>query len=82
MTTSTELLQRGYVACAPELGNVGWFKSTFSNSQGNCPKFAKIAGGVIGMMDSKDPEGPALILTRDETAGLLSYIKNGGLDDI
>ncbi|TQM66477.1 uncharacterized protein DUF397 [Actinomadura hallensis] len=47
-----------------DLSNVAWRKSSRSTSTGgNCVELAGVAGAVA-VRDSKDPEGPVLLLTR------------------
>ncbi|MFE1959823.1 DUF397 domain-containing protein [Streptomyces sp. NPDC059479] len=41
-----------------------WFKSTYSNDDnGMCVEGARLTGGAMAVRDSKDPEGPAFVLT-------------------
>lgn len=48
-----------------DLSNVAWRKSSRSTSTGgNCVELAGVAGAVA-VRDSKDPEGPVLLLTRE-----------------
>lgn len=82
MINSAELLQRGYVSFAPELGNVSWKKSTKSQGNSNCVELAEIGKNVVAIRDSKNKNGPALTFSRTDTADFISYIKSGGLDDI
>jgi hypothetical protein len=44
-----------------ERGN--WRKSSYTVSAGNCVEVADL-GDVIGVRDSKDPDGPVIHLTR------------------
>ncbi|WP_067709285.1 DUF397 domain-containing protein [Nocardia yamanashiensis] len=46
-----------------DLSGAVWFKSSHSGSQGDCVEVAWLAGGVVGVRDSKDPAGPALLFT-------------------
>jgi Domain of unknown function (DUF397) len=68
--------------CATDLGNVDWRKSARSNSSGNCVQLAQLDGGQVGMRDSKNPDGPALIFTDAETADWLRDLKTGVHDDL
>ncbi|MEU7760221.1 DUF397 domain-containing protein [Micromonospora aurantiaca (nom. illeg.)] len=43
-----------------------WRKSTRSNGSGDCVEVADCLPGVVGLRDSKDPQGP--ILTFDPAA--------------
>ncbi|HEX6473191.1 MAG TPA: DUF397 domain-containing protein [Streptosporangiaceae bacterium] len=53
-----------------------WRKSTYSGGQGgNCVEVAGGAG-VVGVRDSKDPEGPALGFTPREWRDFLSAVKS------
>lgn len=57
-----------------DLSGVNWFKSSHSSGQTSCVETAWLEGGRVGVRDSKDPTGPALIFTAGEwdafTAGL------------
>jgi hypothetical protein len=47
-----------------ELTHAAWRKSSYSTSSGgNCIELAG-AAGVVAVRDSKDPDGPVLLLTR------------------
>jgi hypothetical protein len=56
------------------LSGANWFKSSYSQAGGDCVEVAHLGGGLIGIRDSKNPSGPALVFTRDEwdtfTAGV------------
>ena len=54
-----------------------WIKSTFSAINGNCVEVAMLAGGNVGVRDSKDPQGPVLEFAAAEWAQLLSGIRSG-----
>ncbi|MEV0390988.1 DUF397 domain-containing protein [Nonomuraea sp. NPDC050643] len=54
-----------------------WFKSTYSNTNGNCVEVASLASGTVGVRDSKDPQSPVLEFSFDEWAQLLTSIKTG-----
>jgi hypothetical protein len=47
-----------------DLSNVAWRRSSRSTSSGgNCVELAD-AAGAVAVRDSKDPDGPVLLLTR------------------
>ncbi|WP_433202667.1 DUF397 domain-containing protein [Nocardia sp. CA-107356] len=54
--------------------NAEWFKSSYSQEQGECVEVAFLDHGMVGMRDSKNPTGPALVFTPGEwdafTAGV------------
>ncbi|MEU8800901.1 DUF397 domain-containing protein [Spirillospora sp. NPDC048819] len=55
--------------------DVTWRKSSRSGELGdNCVELAGLPEGV-GVRDSKDPDGPKLLLGRDEFAALLAAVK-------
>lgn len=43
-----------------------WFTSSYSGSQGDCVEVAWLTNGTVGVRDSKDPTGPALVFAPDE----------------
>ena len=49
-----------------DLTNAKWRKSSYTGSNGgNCVELADVAGAsVVAVRDSKDPDGPVLLLTR------------------
>ncbi|MFI5778345.1 DUF397 domain-containing protein [Nocardia sp. NPDC051570] len=49
------------------LSGTEWFKSSYSGEGGNdCVEIAWLASGYVGIRDSKNPEGPALVFTPTE----------------
>lgn len=59
-----------------DLSRATWRKSSRSNSGGNCVEVA--AGpGWSAVRDSKDPQGPALVLTPVQFRAFTDSIKDG-----
>ncbi|MEV6429049.1 DUF397 domain-containing protein [Nocardia sp. NPDC051463] len=46
-----------------DLSRAQWFKSSRSASKADCVEVAFLDGGVVGVRDSKNPTGPALVFT-------------------
>ncbi|SDG20938.1 protein of unknown function [Sinosporangium album] len=67
---------------ANELTNVAWRKSRRSNSQGNCVELAELPDGGVAVRNSRFPNGPALIYTRDEMRALVLGVKDGEFDGL
>jgi hypothetical protein len=63
-----------------DLSQAVWFKST--RSSGNCDNCVEVAfvGDAIAVRDSKDPDGPALVYTRDEWDAFVGGVKDGEFD--
>ncbi|MQY20798.1 DUF397 domain-containing protein [Nocardia macrotermitis] len=63
------------------LSAASWFKSTYSNDGGECVEVAHLPKAHVGIRDSKNPSGPALVFDADEwdafTAGVTSGKLNG-----
>ncbi|SPT59207.1 DUF397 domain-containing protein [Actinomadura madurae] len=48
-----------------DLSNVTWRRSSRSTSSGgNCVELADVTDAVVAVRDSKDPDGPILLLPR------------------
>lgn len=58
-----------------------WRKSIKSQQSGQCLELAKV-DGVIGVRDSKDPNGPILEFTVAEIAAFVDGAANGEFDDL
>jgi hypothetical protein len=57
-----------------------WRKSSYSgNGGGDCVEVATRLPGTVAVRDSKDPHGPALIISRDEWASFTTRLRSGGL---
>lgn len=67
---------------ATQLPDAAWRKSAHSGSVGNCVEVASLIGGDIAVRNSRYPDGPALIYTREEIAAFLSGAKDGEFDDL
>jgi hypothetical protein len=68
---------------AAELAVATWQKSGRSNPSGNCVELAQLPGGAeIAVRNSRDPQGPALIYTRDEIVAFISGAKDGDFDNL
>jgi hypothetical protein len=59
-----------------------WRKSSHSNSTGNCVELAELADGSVAVRNSRFPDGPALIYTRDEMRALVLGVKDGEFDSL
>lgn len=68
---------------AGDLPGLEWRKSRRSNPSGNCVELAALPdGGGVAVRNSRDPEGPALIYTRDEVTAFLLGAKDGDFDHL
>ncbi|MEV2224536.1 DUF397 domain-containing protein [Nocardia vinacea] len=57
-----------------DLSGAKWYKSSRSSSTKDCVEVAHLDGGMVGVRDSKNPTGPALVFSPVEwdafTAGV------------
>nr|WP_280295008.1 DUF397 domain-containing protein [Nocardia abscessus] len=57
-----------------DVSSAKWFKSSRSSGKDACVEVAHLDAGMVGVRDSKDPTGPALVFTPAEwdvfTAGI------------
>ncbi|MEU8353100.1 MULTISPECIES: DUF397 domain-containing protein [Streptomyces] len=64
------------------LAGAAWRKSRYSNPSGNCVELTRLPDGGVAVRNSRDPEGPALVYTRDEMAVFLHSAKDGEFDSM
>jgi hypothetical protein len=60
----------------------GWRKATASGDNGSCVELRRLTNGMIGLRDSKNPEGPHHEFTPVELACFLDGAKKGEFDDL
>jgi len=68
---------------APELRGAPWKKSSYSgDAQSQCVEVADVIAkyGGVGVRDSKDPEGPALLFPPETFAVFLADVAAGRFD--
>ncbi|MEU9022613.1 DUF397 domain-containing protein [Actinomadura sp. NPDC048394] len=58
-----------------ELNGASWRKSSHSGSGDQCVEVAPLSSDLRAVRDSKDPGGPALVLTPDAWQTLLDSIR-------
>ncbi|MFY1674087.1 DUF397 domain-containing protein [Plantactinospora sp. WMMB334] len=58
-----------------------WRKSTRSQNNGACLEVARV-GDVIGVRDSKNPDGPVLVFTLREFDAFLDGAAKGEFNDL
>ncbi|MEU0507041.1 DUF397 domain-containing protein [Nocardia sp. NPDC005998] len=60
-----------------DLSGAKWFKSSRSASGKDCVEVAHLAGGMVGVRDSKNPTGPALVFTPTEWDAFTAGVQDG-----
>ncbi|MFG1928533.1 DUF397 domain-containing protein [Cryptosporangium sp. NPDC048952] len=58
----------------------GWRKSSYSSGYDNCVEWVVAGSDVVGVRDSKNPDGPVLVLTRRQWQSFIDGLKIG-IDD-
>ncbi|MEV5836629.1 DUF397 domain-containing protein [Nocardia sp. NPDC052112] len=60
-----------------DLVGAQWFKSTRSGAGKDCVEIAFLAGGGVGVRDSKNPGGPALVFGADAWDAFTARVAGG-----
>ncbi|MET8629116.1 DUF397 domain-containing protein [Kitasatospora sp. NPDC004669] len=63
-----------------DLSGARWRKSTFSGQGGECIEVADGFPGIVPVRDSKDPNGPALILSVASWQSFVTAVRTGEFD--
>jgi hypothetical protein len=63
-----------------DLSEARWFKSSRSGASKECVEVAFLDGGIVGVRDSKNPSGPALIFTPGEWEAFTAGVVDGEFD--
>ncbi len=59
-----------------------WIKSSASTGGGNCVEVTGLPDGGVALRNSRYPQGPALIYTREEIAAFITGIKAAEFDHL
>jgi hypothetical protein len=63
-----------------DLSEAKWFKSSRSTGSKDYVEVAFLGEGVVGVRDSKNPTGPALVFAPGEWDAFTSRVNSGQLD--
>jgi hypothetical protein len=63
-----------------DLSGAKWFKSSHSSGGQDCVEVAHLAGGMVGVRDSKDLTGPALVFTPGQWDAFTSGVAKGAFE--
>ncbi|MEV6427807.1 DUF397 domain-containing protein [Nocardia sp. NPDC051463] len=63
-----------------DLSRAKWFKSSHSGGGQECLEAAHLGGGMVGVRDSKNPAGPALVFTPGEWDAFVARARDGEFD--
>ena len=63
-----------------DLSRAEWFKSSRSGATKECVEVAFLDGGMVGVRDSKNPTGPALVFTPGEWEAFTAGVADGEFD--
>lgn len=64
-----------------DLSGATWFKSSHSGGGNDCVEVAHLEDGLVGVRDSKAPDGPALVFSSAEWNTFTGAIRGGTITD-
>ena len=59
-----------------DLSRAVWHKTSHSGQTGNCVEVATNLPGVVAVRDSKDPDGPVLVVTSEQWRGFVAALRS------
>ena len=62
-----------------DLTRAQWSKSSYSSANGACVEVAQNLPGIVAVRDSKDPEGPKLLISPADWQIFLGRLTGGQL---
>lgn len=62
-----------------DLTGAKWFKSSRSGGGKDCIEVAHLTEGFVGVRDSKNPSGPALVFSGAEWDSFTAAVRGGSL---
>lgn len=66
--------------CNVDLSDAVWFKSSRSSARKECVEVAFLDQDLVGVRDSKNPHGEALLFTPEQWDGFLGGLAGGAFD--
>lgn len=63
-----------------DLSEARWFKSIHSGGGNDCVEVAHLSAGMVGVRDSKNPSGPALVFTPGQWDAFLTSAAGSQFD--
>ncbi|MFE9328023.1 DUF397 domain-containing protein [Nocardia sp. NPDC052278] len=63
-----------------DLSAAKWFKSSRSGGTKECVEVAFLDTGIVGVRDSKNPTGPALVFAPGEWDAFTAGVRDGEFD--
>ncbi|MEV4130395.1 DUF397 domain-containing protein [Nocardia sp. NPDC049707] len=63
-----------------DMSGARWFKSSRSSGSQDCVEVAFVDSGMVGVRDSKNPAGPALVFTPSEWDAFTAGVHDGEFD--